>query len=575
MPKMQSASDQPNEKNGGSPRTSAGVSLEVTALVISGYLARHGSCREAAHLLEQFIKLVKANGSSISLEPIIALARIVYEVRSWGEAAQCWNFVAVNAPRNIEALTKLSHSLIELGDQEAADRTMAKMREALQQPCYRKDVTDFDSLLELVYRQIHFHFEKGNQEKCEKLLEICAVPNTYAGTVLGVGMGSECILSDEAIIRKIESAFHTWHRTERYLQNDDPATSVSPGSKLKVLMLFRKYFLGGTASREHELPLLLKESAQAFGFETFHFPAEYFRTPDRMTPEKEYKIFDDFLRVLIEMKPNLVIIDDLGVLDPPAPNLGREVFKQALVQLRKELGFKLIGFYPDPWMSESVKGIEYASSFVDVIWHQNVTLARSSRSHADKLFSAPIPYPMGLFRSGSFKTIGAGFLGSVYSYNYLRAVWCTLIRSRGIPCHLFLTRHLKNQSSAGDTIQEYGAFCSRMRIMVNFSARNPSTRVITGRVWESILAKALLLEEENDEITHHFAPFVHYIPFKNIAELETYIRFFERHEMLRRQIVEEAYAWFQRRYSPERVWRNLLAAAFSPAQNLATNQKSL
>ncbi|MBM2841982.1 MAG: hypothetical protein HW412_2510, partial [Bacteroidetes bacterium] len=92
-------------------------------------------------------------------------------------------------------------------------------------------------------------------------------------------------------------------------------------------------------------------------------------------------------------------------------------------------------------------------------------------------------------------------------------------------------------------------------------ARNPSTRIITGRVWESILAKALLLEEENDEIKNYFVPFVHFIPFRSVNQLETYIRYFETHEDARRRIVNEASAWFQRRFSKERVWHSLIDVA--------------
>lgn len=555
--------DPPRTSSNANPPARSNVTLEAVGLALAEHLSGKQRHKEAADLLSQ---LMSNNPRGVTIQSVLALARLVYLSKNWEQAAELWNLVLAEAPRNLEALIKRAHCLVELNDTMAAARATERLRELLKEPSLRPVADELDSLLDLVYRCFFTHFENADDVKCQALLEVCGLPGSYAGAIGRCAQDSQPGLSDEQIINRIDRAFEQWHDNPKYLEAEAAAAVGLPVStKTTVLLVFRQYFLGGSNSREHELTVFLRESAKALGFRVLFFPAAVFHLGDRVTAEQQYEALDNLLRGLLTMRPQLVLFDELCRRRDPAPRLDREVYRNTLLELRKKLGFKLVAYYPDPWVPDTLEAIEYVSEFVDLVWHQNVALARrSSKAHADKLFPAPIPYLDSVFQSGAGpRTIGAGFLGSVYSYNYLRAIWCTLIRNRGVPCQLFIASHIKGGSPAGDTIEEYGSFLSRMRIMVNFSARTPSLKIITGRVWESIAAKALLLEEENEEILHYFVPFVHYVPFKNIVELDAYIRFFERHESLRQRIVEEAFAWFQRRYSQKRVWHQLFEAAFS------------
>jgi tetratricopeptide (TPR) repeat protein len=553
---------QPQQNEGAESPAQTGVTLESVALAIAEHLAGHIRLEQAATLLSRFIS---RNPAGVSVKSVTVLARLVYRSKNWEQAAELWNLVLAEAPENVEALAALSHCLVELNDFAAAERAMERAFD-LFKASRRKLEIEIDAILEPVYRRLFFHFENSDHEKCQALSALCALPGGYGGTVCARDSASAARLSDAQIFQRIDEAFEQWHASPAYLENEPAPTAGLPEpAKTKILLVFRQYFFGGSNTREHELTVFLRESAKALGYHVFFFPATAFLLGDRVTPEQQYEALDNLLRGLMATRPHVVIFDDLCALQECAPHIGREVYCQTLVSLKNQLGFKLVAYYPDPWVKATLEAVEFVSEFADLVWHQNVALSRrSSKAHAEKLFPAPIPYLNSVFQSGAdARTIGPGFLGSVYSYNYLRALWCTLIRQRQIPCQLFLASHVKGKSPAGDTIEEYGAFMSRMRIMVNFCARTPSTRIITGRAWESIAARTLLLEEVNDEIAHYFVPFVHYVPFKDVVELDTYLRFFERHAGVRQRIVDEAFTWFQRRYSKERVWRNLLEAVFT------------
>ncbi|MBI4664740.1 MAG: glycosyltransferase [Verrucomicrobia bacterium] len=554
-------SDSCARENSGPIQSAAAPLLETAALEIANHLLAHRHSAQAANLL---IELINANIRGVSARTVTTLARIFYDEKDWRQASGLWKAVVGADPENLEGLVKLSHCLFELGETTAArdlrNRALAILRRAATQG----ESGGIDAILEAVYQRIYEHFVAGDQTPCEKLLNFFALPGSYAGNTVGIGAGSGEVLSDEAIASKIDSAFDQWRLKRGGVEpaSSDSGAGAAP-SETRAFMVFRQFFFADNESREHEIPAFFRESAKALGIQFDFFPSERLHARSDRPPEEQYSAINDLVRALLAAKPHLVILDDFFALSAPVPYVGREVFRNVLIAIRKQIGCKLVAFYLDPWSSESSCALEYASEFVDIVWHQNPVLARETmKERPEKFFAAPIPYPEALFpASHGRKTINGAFLGSVVSYNYLRAIWCALIRGRRIPCQLFFASHAKTASPAGDTIQEYAAFLSRIRVMVNLNARTPRRKVVTGRVWESILSKALVLEEENEDLAHYFVPFVHYIPFRNVVELEAYLRFFEGHEAMRRRIVEEAYAWFQLCYSKERVWRGLIDAA--------------
>ena len=543
--------------------------LEITAFELAKYLVKTGHTDKASAILND---LIARDLRSVSPRCVRTFAQIAYDCRNWNDAAVLWRIAAGADPNNIEAWIKLAHCLLEL-DQIADAEVCASKGKLLCERALQSDAeVDLDELLACIYQQICLHFLRNAWPKANDLLRLFGLPGSYLGRVTN-GAGAANVgesLRDQDIQRRLDMALTQWEAnrcTVPYLQQQHGL----PGSESifamrpakRILLVLRKYFLSRSDSREHELAVFFQASARAVGLETLFFPADPFLNPAAITPEKQYSELDRLGRLILSAKPDLVIFDDLCNQQFGSEFIGPEVYRKVFCALKAMHPFKLVGLYADAWMPKSWTILDLTSSFLDVVWPLAACSAASwERFPGTRVFWAPIPYPDHHFAvQPSGKDINAAFVGGLFDYNSPRGVWLTLIKLRRIPCQLFLSTHTMSGSKAGATPEEYAAFMSRLRISVNFSARATAKKVMTGRAWESIIAKSLLLEEDNEEIKRFFVPFVHYIPFKNIDELQAYLSFFERNESARRAMAERAFDWFQRLYSKERIWSGLLATA--------------
>lgn len=372
-----------------------GVTLEPIALGIAEHLAGQHRSPQAAKVLSAFIS---RNASAVSIRSVLALARLVHKSENWEQAAELWDLVLAEDPQNIEGLIRRSHCLVERNDFPAAARTAEQARRWLKD---RPDPeSEMDSLLDPIYLRLFSRFENADHEKCRALASLCALPGSYAGRISEGAAGLR--ISDEQILRRINEAFEQWHASAEYRAGEPSAAAGLPEpAKTRILLVFRQYFFGGSDTREHELTAFLRQSAKALGYRVFFFPATAFLLGDRVTPDQQYEALDNLLRCLLATRPHVVIFDDLCARVEPAPHIGREVYRNTLVELKNQLGFKLAAYYPDPWVKATLEAVEYVSEFADLVWHQNVTLSRrSSKAHAEKLFAAPIPYLESIFQSG-------------------------------------------------------------------------------------------------------------------------------------------------------------------------------
>lgn len=544
--------------------------LEITAVEIANYLAKTGHVIEGATILRD---LIVNHPRAVSVKGVTALARIAYDGKNWADAATLWRLATKADSNNLEALLKLAHCLIEMDQRAEAENFAFRIRTLLNNPSGNSDATINDPLLTGFYEQICIHYLGNAMSKVEDLLRLAAMPESYAAKVLSPGQVAGALpgLSDDAIANRLDQALHAWEESDRTvpytraMQSRNPSSPNSGTTKGKrVLLVFRKYFLGSANSREHELAFFFQASARAVGFEMDFFPAEPFLNPSAVQPKQQYAELDKLANLVISTKPDLIVFDDLCNREATGGYLGREVYCNLLCALRSLHPFKLIAFYPDSWTPASLATIDYVRSFVDVVWHQNLDLVKSEKDPSkSKMFCAPIPYPENYFAVGKQgKDLGATFVGGLFDYNCPRGIWLALIRSRGIPCQIYLSNHTQTGSPAGATVAEYASFMSRIKMSVNFSARTAAKKIMTGRAWESIIARSLLLEEDNEEIKRYFVPFVHYVPFANIDELQAYVSFFERNAPARNAVAERGYDWFRQIFSKERIWSDLVSVAF-------------
>jgi hypothetical protein len=100
--------------------------------------------------------------------------------------------------------------------------------------------------------------------------------------------------------------------------------------------------------------------------------------------------------------------------------------------------------------------------------------------------------------------------------------------------------------------------------VLNVSRHGPGQHLVTGRVWETVAAGALLIEQDNPATAHYFVPYRHYLPWRSIEEIVHLAHFIERRPDAIARIAGDAHAWASARYGADRFWSTLLDHALRP-----------
>ncbi|MDA1274878.1 MAG: glycosyltransferase [Verrucomicrobia bacterium] len=534
---------------------------EAAVLEKADLFLKQGSLSEAIDVLVNWVAKSNLPASS---EVNATLARIAYSQEGWQEAAELWRQVVDEESGHIESRLCRAHCLAELNEKESFAEALKELMSCLRNSGGLLTSTEADQFLELLYKRLFYHYTNSDAERVDQLLEICTPTGGYAGRAIASESSSPA-LSTAEIEKTLTDAWQAFcGATNATNELEEISLSELPKRRDKpprVLLVFRTYFFHTASSRKHEFPMIFKSSGKSMGIEVSHFSSEVLSGPSVTTDALAYEGLQKLIRWIAGFEPDLIIFDDLGVEGGISSMFGQDRFKELMLQLKGKFRFKLAGIYPDPWASVVADALPYASEFADLIWNPCSRIgSHFSEFGTAKRFCLPVPFPYELYQdSADVKSGGAVFLGGVKGYNYLRAVWLSLMRQTRSPCRILVSSHIQNESHAGDTLESYASFMSRTEIMVNFSARTPNKKTVTGRVWESIASKTLLIEEDSEEIRSYFVPFVHYIPFLNIGELNAYLSFFLTHTEWRERICDQAFRWFRRHYSQEVVWSKLLS----------------
>lgn len=132
-----------------------------------------------------------------------------------------------------------------------------------------------------------------------------------------------------------------------------------------------------------------------------------------------------------------------------------------------------------------------------------------------------------------------------------------MLETHGVP--LLARLHFRLAAEA-PSIAEYADLMRRARLTLNTGRVEPnrSLTILTGRCIEAIAARTVLLEEVGSAIDDYFLPFVHYVPYANAHQLVMFSQFLLKHDDYRRRMAEQAFAWYQSRYTSDRFWGTLL-----------------
>jgi spore maturation protein CgeB len=114
------------------------------------------------------------------------------------------------------------------------------------------------------------------------------------------------------------------------------------------------------------------------------------------------------------------------------------------------------------------------------------------------------------------------FSGKVSSYRDYRLPYIESIKS------LNVNSFIHEIATSADLLsyEDLYGFLGNSKIGINFSKSVDQNEQLKGRVWETLLCGALLLEQENSQITKYFTPNVHFVFFSSSQDLASKIIFY-------------------------------------------------
>lgn len=328
-----------------------------------------------------------------------------------------------------------------------------------------------------------------------------------------------------------------------------PVSGV-PRQPRKVLIAMReRVFPKKADSRLFDFGLLIGSAMGAYGWQAWHFPMKYL------------DLADDYRQILEQCEQrdvDVLMIDDHIISENPQHS-ARAAMLQRLRTLKPRM--KIVAIHLDPWAvpPESLVG---ASEQMDALWapHPTMPVWQHPALARKMLF---MPFPLGGQCPAPTTPLPTRltFTGAALGYNWHRVFWAAGI-TQGLEIEANLSMHVDDGLPPLESHARYMDRIEKAGISVNFSMRPNMSRVLTARAFESIMAGALLVQEETDEIHAYFIAGEHYLSFDTARDLRAVTRFIRERPQEAEAIRRRGNAFARDRYSDEKIIGYLDKALF-------------
>ncbi len=292
----------------------------------------------------------------------------------------------------------------------------------------------------------------------------------------------------------------------------------------------------GATNSEHNLFGSLEATGLAT-YDRFHFD-EYYRQNSRPC---------DFalLRLCMESKPDLLFYSCCYSDYEPK--------WETINLIRRKIGIPIVTIW---W--EVTDLAESVLPFVDlnVVLH-SAYLQRTS--HPEKYLLVWTPQdPRVYYNPNVDRYMGISFVGSIKKPHYSdRRSGIAALRSNGIEVY-----QSGGQKEHRLSVGEYARIFMRSKIALDFSLGPGGIQHAKGRIFEATLCGAMLLEDDNPQISMWFEPMVDYVPFTDEADLVEKAKYYLEHDSEREEIADRGHQKAMEKYSAGMFWRTIFGRVF-------------
>nr|WP_319395122.1 glycosyltransferase [uncultured Desulfobacter sp.] len=332
----------------------------------------------------------------------------------------------------------------------------------------------------------------------------------------------------------------------KVIENFHSDTDTSSRKKPHFSILMWKFLSGHGQylSTEHNNVVNSLSESDYATFDVYFYDTNY--STDSI-PTRDLK----FISHIKKTAPDALILSSYDHRNIRQPN------RYTIKYISEKMGIPIISIWWD-----SVNIYFYKRSFLPIadiidlnIFIDSGKTCKNSR-YADRCLHLWAPEDPQLFYNPNAERIyDVCFLGSTSSYRSIRKKYLERIKNLGTDYRIILSGGTGSQRLSE---LEYAAVMQKSKISVNFSHSVQDAHQLKGRVLETMLCGALLLESENDEIKRLFIPYEDYVPFKSTEDMIQKIQFYLKNESELNRIANNGYQKANRLYSNKKFWEKVI-----------------
>lgn len=252
-------------------------------------------------------------------------------------------------------------------------------------------------------------------------------------------------------------------------------------------------------------------------------------------PHGDWKLLD----MCRAVRPDAIILSSYNPQNYKQPSV------ETIRILRKNWGIHIIAIWWDTCWNGFWESIQPVLPYIDIhVVTDNPLLDFIDKNKGEPYYNRFLPLwtpfdPLIYFNEGCTRDINVSFLGQVGGYRSYRMQYIQHLMENNIPIYCSLFSRTQQPSHS-----KYVEILKRSKIVLNFSYSVDSHQ-LKGRVFETMLCGAMLMENENPQIRCYFTPGEDYVSFDSEDDLIDKIKYFLEHEDERLEIAArgELKAW--------------------------------
>jgi hypothetical protein len=333
-----------------------------------------------------------------------------------------------------------------------------------------------------------------------------------------------------------------------------PIAALKARHRGKRLLSVRRY---GDTKVRHGVADSVRRSAEAFGLMVHEFQS-------KVQPGAQSERYVGVLRQTIaQFRPDVIWWDELFLSGISAEPEYRGAIAALLEDVRRDLGVKVIKYYPDVWyvtahMPDDLYGA--LGRCYDLINHCHpAVLDRGTAAERRAVFCCPAPAAIEPPTAAAGTIARANFIGAIHPGAMPRIVWWAECARAGLPLDFIETVH-DNTTQLSDL--EYVNVLRSYQLSTTLTMRGTGARIFTLRVLEVPLAGGVLLEEHSADTRYFMTPGLHYAPFETIPDLAALIPALLADAPRRARMAAAAKAWVERYFTGDVYWAGLLSRLY-------------